>query len=173
MTAQSATVLQQTRGTVPVKQSSASLLDQFDEIYDSISRRAFELFQSNGQLFGHEWDDWLRAESEILHPVHLDVTESDGEFTVVAEVPGFTAKELDIRVEPRRLTISGKRELKENNHGKKILSAICSNQILRSIDWPVDVDPSRVSASVKDGILSISLPKAAHARAVRVEPKPA
>jgi len=173
MTAQSATAMQQSRTAIPVKQASGNLVEQFDQLYNSIARRAFELFQGNGQLLGHELDDWLRAESEILHPVHLEVTESDGEFTVLAEVPGFTAKDLDIRVEPRRLTITGKRESKERGDGKKILSSRCSNQILQSLDWPVDVDPEEVRASLRDGILSITLPKAAHAKAVRVEPRQA
>lgn len=173
MTAQSVTALQQTRGAIPVRQSYGSRLDQFDELYSAISRRAFELFQNNGQSFGHELDDWLHAESELLHPVHLNVTESDDEFTVLAEVPGFTSKDLDIRAERKSLTITGKRELKEGNHGKKIVKSTCSDQILRTIGLPVEVDPSRASATVNDGILSITLPKAANAKAARVEPKPA
>ena len=172
MTAQSATAMQPAKGSVPVRQEPRDVHEDFDKIYDSIARRAFELFQGDGQWFGRDLDNWLRAEAEVLHPLHMDVLESDGNFTVRAEVPGFNAKELDIKVEPRSLTIAGRRE-KEMKDGKKICSESCADQILRAVSLPVDVDTTKVSASLKDGILTIDLPKAAHSKAVRVEAKSA
>jgi HSP20 family protein len=172
MTAQSATAMQTTKGSVPVKQRPADVFDEFNNIYDSITRRAFEVFEGNGRWFGRDLDNWLRAEAELLHPVHLEMRESDGSFTVEAEVPGFTVKDLEINVEPRCLKIAGKRETKEEEKkGKAIRSEWCADQILRAVDLPADVDTSKVSASLKDGILTIDLPKAAHAKAVRIEPK--
>ena len=89
------------------------LLDRVQDVSNSIARRAFEMFEDRGRAFGHDLEDWLRAESEFLHPIHLDIAESDDAVTVRAEVPGFSAKELDVGVEPHRLTISGKREAKK------------------------------------------------------------
>ena len=97
-----------------------NVLDQFDQIYNSIAKRAFEIFDSNGRSFGHEFDDWFKAESELLHPVHVRIAESDEALTVEAEVPGFEAKDLQINVEPRRLTISGKKETKKNKRGERL-----------------------------------------------------
>jgi HSP20 family protein len=172
MTAQSATAMQPTKGSVTVRKSSGDLLEEFDSIYDSIARRAFELFEGNGRWPGTDLADWFRAEAELLHPVHLEMRESDGSFTVEAELPGFTAKDLEINVEPCCLRIAGKRETKEEEKkGKVIRSERCSDQILRAIDLPADVDTSKVSASLKDGVLTIDLPKAAHAKSVRIEPK--
>ena len=144
------------------------------EIYDSIARRAFELFERNGRWFGRDLDDWFRAEAEILHPLHLELKETDGDFTVRAEVPGFTDKDLEINLEPRSLKIAGKRETKEEEKkGKMIRSELCADQILRTIDLPADVDTSKANANLKNGVLTIDLPKAAHAKAVRIEPKTA
>ena len=173
MTAQSATAMQPARGSLPVRQGSEDLLEQFNGIYDAITRRAFELFEGNGQWFGRQMDDWLRAESELLHPVRMEVMESDSEFTVRAEVPGFSVKDLTIKVEPRSLKIAGKRETKEEKSGRKIRCEWSSDQILRAVDLPADVDTARVNAILKDGILTIDLPKIAHARTVHVEPKSA
>ena len=174
MTAQSATAMQPAKGSVPVRRSSGSLLEQFDNIYDSIAKRAFELFEGNGRWLGRELDDWFRAEGELLHPLRLEMRESDGSFTVEAEVPGFTAQDLEINVEPRCLKIAGKRETKEEEKkGKTIRSEWCADQILRAVDLPADVDTSKVNASLKDGMLTIELPKAAHAKSVRIEPKTA
>jgi len=172
MTAQSATAMQPTKGSVTVRKGPGDLLEQFDSIYDSIARRAFELFEGNGRWPGTDLADWFRAEAELLHPLHLEMRESDGGFTVAAELPGFTAKDLEINVEPRCLRIAGKRETKEEEKkGKVICSEQCSDQVLQAVDLPADVDTSKVSASLKDGVLTIDLPKAAHAKSVRIEPK--
>ena len=45
------------------------VFDRFDRIYNSIVQHAFEIFESNGRSFGHEFDDWYKAESELLHPI--------------------------------------------------------------------------------------------------------
>jgi HSP20 family protein len=117
-------------------------------------------------------DHWFRAESELLHPVHLEIAESDDNLTVRAEVPGFSTKELEINVEPRKLTILGKHEAQEESKkGKTIYCERCAREILRIADLPSEVDGSKVSAILQDGVLNIELPKAAHAKTVCVEAK--
>jgi HSP20 family protein len=167
--------MQPSKAPLAVKQSgTGDVFNRIEQIYDSIARRAFEIFDSNGRWFGHDLEDWFRAESELLHPVHLELAESDDNLTVRAEVPGFTTKEIDINVEPRRLTIAGKHEAhEEGKKGKTIYSERCATEILRVINLPAEVDGSKVSAVLKDGVLNIELPKAPHAKAVRVEPKAA
>ncbi|PYU54587.1 MAG: hypothetical protein DMG56_26735 [Acidobacteria bacterium] len=174
MSPQAATAMQPAKVPVAVKQSATG--DVFDrlQLYGEIARRAFEIFDNNGRWLGNDLEDWFRAESELLHPVHLEIAESDVNLTVQVEVPGFSTKELEINVEPRRLTIAGKHEAQEESKkGKTIYSERCAKEILRVIDLPAEVDSSKVSAILKDGILKMELPKAAHAKAVRIEPKSA
>ena len=175
MTAQSATAMQPVKVSAVTKPTETEkMFDRFQEVYDSIAKRAFEIFDSNGRWFGRELSDWLQAESEILHPVHLEIAETDEALAVRAEVPGFTANELDIRVDGNQLTIAGKHESKEESKkGKMIYSERCAKEILRSIDLPSDVDGSKVSAMLKDGVLNIELPKAPHAKSIRIEAKAA
>jgi HSP20 family protein len=158
---------------VSVKQSTTSdVFDRIQQTYDSISRRAFEIFDNNGRWFGRDLEDWFRAESELLHPVHLEMTESDDNLTVRAEVPGFSANELVINVEPNKLTIVGKHEAQEERKkAKTIYAERCAKEILRVVYLPAEVDSSKASATLKDGILNIELPKAVHAKTVRIEPK--
>jgi len=167
--------MQPVKTQVPVKQSAADdFVERIQQTYDSIARRAFELFDNNGRWSGRELEDWFRAESELLHPVHLQMEESDEDVTVRAEVPGFTAKEIEIQLEPRKLTIAGKQEAGEDSKkGKTIYSERCAREILRVVHLPTEIDSSKVSAILKDGILSIELPKAPHAKPVRIEPKTA
>jgi len=108
----------------------------------------------------------------LLHPVHLEMAESDDNLTVRAEAPGFSNNELEINVEPRKLTIVGKHEAQEERKkAKTIYSERCAKEILRVVYLPADVDSSKASATLKDGILNVELPKAAHAKTVRIEPK--
>lgn len=174
MSPQSATAMQPAKAPVPVKQTGqTNIFDRLEEVHNSIARRAFEIFDRNGRWPGRELDDWLRAESELLHPMHLDLTESDNNLTVRAEVPGFSAKELEINVEPRRLTITGKRETKEETtKGKTVFCELCANEIWRVVDLPAEVDISNVSANLKDGILNIKMAKTGAPKSVRVELKP-
>jgi HSP20 family protein len=154
----------------PVKVES--LLDRVNEVFNDISQRAFEIFEGNGRLFGRELDDWLKAERELLHPVHIQLSESGESLEVRAEVPGFSEKELEINAEPRRVTISGKRETsKEEKKGKTLYSETGSDQILRIVDLPVEVDADKVSATLKNGVLDLTIPKAAKARSIRIQPK--
>lgn len=173
MSPQAATAMQPAKSPVPVKHSvTGDVFDRIQQIYDSIARRAFEIFDNNGKSLGHDLEDWFRAESELLHPVHLEMAESDDNLTVRAEVPGFSTKELEINVEPRKLMILGKHEAQEESKkGKTIYSERCAREILRVVDLPAEVDSSKVSAILKDGVLNIELPKAAHAKTVRIEPK--
>ena len=164
-----------TKESIQVKQPiTGDVFDRIQQSYDSIARRAFELFENNGKSFGRDLENWFRAESELLRPLQLEMTESDDTLNIKVEVPGFNTKELEIYIEPRKLTLVGKHEYREENKkAKTIYSERCSNEIMRVLDLPAQVDSSKASATLKDGILSIELPKAAQAKTVRIEAKAA
>lgn len=139
--------------------ASKDLIERFDKVWGEIANRAFSLFESDGRA-GHDLDNWLKAETELLHPVRVKVTETDGKLDVEAEVPGFEPKDLEVTLEPQRLIISGKRETKEEKkNGKTIYSEQSSNEIFRAVPLPVEVDASKATASLNNGILTLEVPK--------------
>ena len=141
-----------------------TMLERFNKLSEQISRRAYEIFERNGNLFGHDLENWFKAESEILHPVHLHVTEKDDAITVHAEVPGFSAKDLEVSLEAGRLTISGKKETKEEQKkGKTIYQEQRSEQLMRVIDLRAEIDSAKAAATLKNGVLEITIPKVAKA----------
>jgi HSP20 family protein len=158
--------------TKPIKYGS--LLEQMEDTFKALTRRAYELFEGNGRKFGHELDNWLQAERELLYPVPVNITESDEAFEVKAEVPGFSDKEIEISVEPRRLTISGKRETtKEEKKGKTICAESRSDQMLRVVALAAEVESDKVTATLKNGVLDLILPKVANTNTRRIHPKAA
>ena len=149
-----------------------SLFDRAKEIYESIARRAYELFEGRDRQDGFDFDDWLRAERERLLPISTVTTEYDDRLEVRAEVPGFTDKEVQVNLEPRRLTISGKTEqTDEQKSGDATYTSLRSNEFFNSLDLFVEVDPAKSTATLKDGMLDIKLPKVAQAEPARVEVK--
>ena len=136
-----------------------SLLALMNEINSSIARRAFELFESRNREPGHEVEDWFRAESELLRPVPVDITKSDDQLMVRAEVPGYTPTDIQVGVEARRLLISSQSEqTAEPEQGETLYSERRANQIFRALELPVTIDPDKIKATCKDGILYLTLP---------------
>jgi len=104
----------------------------------------------------------------------LNIAETDEAFTVKAEVPGFTEKEIEVAVEAGRVTITGQRESsKEEKQGKTVRAESHSDQILRIVDLPSEIEAAKVVANLKNGILELTLPKVAKAQPVRIRPKAA
>jgi HSP20 family molecular chaperone IbpA len=151
-----------------------SIAERIEQIRASIERRAFELFMDDGAADGNDIDHWIQAEMELLHPMHLSVAESKDALTVKAELPGFRANEIHVSLETRRLTISGKRESSgSERNGKTIYQERCSSEILRSLDLMSDVDVSKTTATLKDGVLELVMPKVVEAKASEVQAKAA
>jgi HSP20 family protein len=151
------------------------LMERINDMSQGIMRRAYQIFEGSGYGFGHDLDNWFKAEMELLHPVHVNITESGENFEVKAEVPGFNEKEIEVSVEPRRLTITGKRksEKREEKQGKTVYSESCSDQILRVVDLPASVDPEKTMATLKNGVLQLTMPRAARAKTIEIKSKAA
>jgi HSP20 family protein len=102
----------------------------------------------------------------------IDVAEEKDSIVVRAEVPGCKAEDIDISVYGNTLTISGEKKLEEEKKEKGYYHIESTyGSFRREITLPTDVDSAKVEAACKDGVLSITLPKAASAKAVKVKVK--
>lgn len=166
MTEQTASAVQRApsqSGAIKVVEPK-TLIDRANRTFEAVARRAFELFEKEGAPHGRDLEHWLKAESELLHPVPISLMESDDAVTVQAEVPGFSAADLQVSVDSGRLTISGKKESKdEQKKGKAIYREQSSSEILRVITLPAAVDPSKATATLANGVIELVLPKVAKA----------
>ena len=128
-------------------------------IRDGVARRAYELFEARGYQHGNDLVDWLRAESELLHPLKVKTWETDQEVIVTAEVPGFRPEEIKIGVEPQRVIISG--SLNPRPPRADAYPSRAPLALYHTLDLPATVDPSRASATLVDELLKLALPKVA------------
>jgi HSP20 family protein len=140
---------------------------QVQEVYDALARRAYELFDGRGRQDGDDLQDWFQAESELLCSTPVEVDDTNEELIVRADVPGFHEKDIEVRVQPRRLIIRGKREQGRDPAKQKLVySERGSGQVLRTLDLWEEIDPDHVKATLQDGTLEITLPKARPAKKV-------
>ena len=118
-----------TQPTVFRLTASGTFVERMRQISAAIARRAYELFEARGSEHGHDWEDWFRAESELLTPIPAKVFDKDGGFTVRAEVPGFTGKDVEVLAEPRRLIIRAKKhKTSEQEKGQAVLQEQMSDE---------------------------------------------
>ena len=155
---------QRREANTPVKLVTPGiLLKRKNEIQNMIARRAYVLFESRGFAHGHDVDDWIEAEVELLHPYRHDLKESVETIVYRADLPSsFAAAQLNVSVEPRRLIISGEKELEVTCVGDAPTHMEKRTQRIFGVEeLPVDVDPSRATAKLKGEILEIVMPKVA------------
>jgi HSP20 family protein len=119
--------------------------------------------------FFSDWDGpfWGRSRWPAL-----DVAEDENEFVVKAEVPGCKAEDIDISVHGNMLTISGeKKQEKEEKVKNQYHVERSYGSFRRDLTLSSEVDPDKVDATCKDGVLSIKLPKTEKTKAVKIKVK--
>jgi HSP20 family protein len=98
----------------------------------------------------------------------------DGERVLVeAEVPGLTLENLDITIHGNELKIQGQRPHLADEKVTYHRRERGTGEFTRFLTLPVDVDAERVEAALKNGVLTIVLPKSEKARARKIEVKTA
>lgn len=129
---------------------------QINNLHSLITHRANQYFASRGYQPGYDLEDWLRAEQEILHPLPIEIRESDSQVVVRAETPGFAPYNIQVSIEPQRIIIYGKKDYTINQKSTQVVySEIYSNLIFRLIDLTTLIDPESAVAMVNDGVLEI------------------
>lgn len=96
----------------------------------------------------------------------VDLTEEDGGYRVTAELPGIDPKNVEVKVSDGQLTIRGEKsqETKEEKADYH-MSERRYGTFQRSFGLPASVDPEKIEASFANGVLTVSLPKSAAAKA--------
>ena len=139
------------------------LLNRKNEIQNMIARRAYELFEGHGSVHGHDIDDWIEAEIEVVRAYRHDLKESLETIVFEAELPcSFTPDQLKVSVEPRRLMVNGETELDVISGGDMPAHMEKRTQRIFEVEeLPADVDPSRATAILKGDMLEIVMPRVA------------
>lgn len=95
----------------------------------------------------------------------LELKDKDSEYELIAEVPGMKPGEIEIKVTDNILRLTGeKKEEREENKEGYLFSERRYGHFERAVELPRGIDVAKITASVKDGVLAILLPKSPEAR---------
>ncbi|MGK8206134.1 Hsp20/alpha crystallin family protein [Burkholderia cenocepacia] len=102
-------------------------------------------------------------EDAELASMKIDVTESDGAYSVKAELPGVAKEDIDVQVNGRLVSINAKVERnREQKDGERVIRRErYSGAYHRTFSLADEVDDAKATAAYRDGVLSLTLPKKA------------
>jgi HSP20 family protein len=118
------------------------------------------LWDLQRQLFGAPL---FRGKTEDLgfagYGPAIDIFEDEEGFYLSADVPGYTQDSFQIRYENRTLTITGERRQEEVEGVRYHRRESFSGRFQRSFTLPLEIEADKITAELKDGVLTIFLPK--------------
>jgi HSP20 family protein len=143
----------------------------------NVARREWNPFDTLQREIDRLFDDFGRG-SPVFRAAGLtptiDVTETDKEIEITAELPGLEEKDVEVNVADNVLTIRGekKADKEEKNKNYQIVER-SYGAFARTVELPDGVDPDAIKASIAKGVLKVTVPKPAPAKTKKVEIKTA
>ena len=128
-----------------------------------------------GRFFEQAFNDFISPlEGEEVSTASwtpaVDIRESEDTLTLYAEIPGVAKEDVHLSVENGRLTLSGERKFEKDTQEENYHRIERTfGTFTRSFSLPENVDTGAVKASFRDGILTVSLPKAEEAKPRKIE----
>lgn len=126
---------------------------------ENLEDRLLRLYRDAGN--GETTSPWKPA---------VDITESDDEFRVTAELPGVSADDIDVEVEEDELVLRGEKQTQTEEEGEDYhITERSYGEFFRRFSLPSSVDAEKVTAEMKDGELVVRLPKTEQATGRKIE----
>ncbi|MFU8813365.1 MAG: Hsp20/alpha crystallin family protein [Balneolaceae bacterium] len=105
------------------------------------------------------FNDAVTSRSNSFTP-RINISETEKQFVIEAEIPGMEKKDIQVNLENRRLTISGERKFETEENGTKYHRVETHyGSFSRSFQLPDGVDEDSVEAAYKNGLLTITINK--------------
>ena len=98
---------------------------------------------------------WLNGEGQLT----VDVYQTENDLVVQSAIAGIKVEDLDVLIEDDMITVKGNRPNPLQEKGDYVVEECYWGPFSRKIILPVEVDSSRADAAMKDGILTIRIPK--------------
>lgn len=108
------------------------------------------------------WEPFLGGERISDYTPEFDIKEKPDSFVLKADLPGVHSEDLDVQANEHRITISGKREEEKEEKGESSYRLERSyGSFSRAFTLPETIDAGRVNAELKNGVLTLTVPKKA------------
>ncbi len=125
-----------------------------------MSREMDRLFETLAPAF-HVANGAGAQRSKGLSVPPVNLSQDDANLYAELELPGVAPENVEIFAQGDSLTIKGSRQIVQDERTKQVIrSERVSGSFERTLTLPVEIDSDKVSAALKDGVLTITLPKA-------------
>ena len=102
----------------------------------------------------------------------LDVREEKDQLIIKAELPGMKKEDIHVSLHENTLTLSGEKKCEEEEKsGEMYRSERCYGKFHRSLTLPWSVEPGKINAAYRDGVLTVALPKSEQAKPKQIDVK--
>jgi HSP20 family protein len=136
---------------------------EFDRIRREMDRLWDSFLEGRPMRRAEEVREWLPS---------LDVSETKNDLVVKAELPGMDPKDINISLSNGLLTITGeKKQEKEEKDENYHLIERSYGSFTRSVRLPREVQSDKITASFKNGVLRVTLPKSEEAKKKEIKIK--
>ncbi len=135
-------------------------LDRWSSLQNEINTLLELPFWANRGRQSQLFNGWTPA---------LDLYQNNDNVVAVVELPGMRKEDIEISLHDTLLTIGGERKEEAADGEKAARTERFTGKFRRSITIPTRVDSAKVSASYKDGILTVTLPKAEEAKPKQIQ----
>lgn len=133
-----------------------------DDTFETLQRSMNRLFES----FRHEIGGPIGKGDLGVVGSRMDVSETDDAFELKVELPGMDEKDVEVSVTPDALTVRGEKKVETSEKKKNYHYRECSyGSVERVVPIPDGVDTDKIVARFKKGVLTVTLPKTAEAKA--------
>lgn len=99
---------------------------------------------------------------------NVDVFESEAEFRIIADVPGATAESIELDFDKNTLTLTARVPQPSIEQRRHLLAEYQVGDYRRAFRFDEQVDADQASADLRDGVLTVRVPKSEHARRRKV-----
>ena len=110
-----------------------------------------------------------RAQTEVTLLPPVDIFEDENGFTLIADMPGVSKEQLNVRIAGDSLVIEGQAAVPEIGGMELVYGEIESPQYRRSFTLSRELDPAKIDAKLQNGVLRVRIPKAEQAKPRRIE----
>lgn len=149
-----------TRTNENIRVIAMSAEEQAQRVHGAVAQHAYELFETHKQARPQQVQDWMQAESEVVHPFCGGRMPTNGNLWIGTDPSVFKEGSIEVWVAPDRVTLCGVPRAGEEAmpRGEKCMPQ--KERIYEVIDLREEVEPSHVAAKVKNSTLEIVLEKA-------------
>ena len=125
-------------------------------------RNVMSLFDDVEQMISQAFNYPLQTENGSLsYSPLMNINEADGEYLVTMDLPGVDKKDVEVNICDGILTISGERKIvNQDSENNRIRCESAHGTFSRSIELSTEIVADKIKAKFKNGVLSITIPKA-------------